>query len=208
MQRGMRRGTLAGAVAVLALIIGIVGYMLGRSDAAPQRADVASASAQAPARTTPVAVERPADNEQSSSSTPHAPRTRTAPARRAVVLTACDRNIEVKAATTTCAFAQNAFYEYWYRDTYGEAGSLRAYSPAAAEWMRLSCTGTDRITCRTHDRGLVRFPVAAVAAYTVSQAARYAAGSGRIVSAEPDRSFVGSGSSSSSSDPSHNDGSS
>jgi uncharacterized protein DUF3761 len=113
--------------------------------------------------------------------------------------------IQVKAATTTCPFAQNAFCECWLRDAHGHSGRLRAYSPAAGQWMRLSCAGGDTITCRTHDRGLVRFPASAVAAYTVTQASRYAASAGRIVSAEPGQSTFDTDSSSSSSDPSPDD---
>jgi hypothetical protein len=207
MRRGLKRGAVACAVAVLALVVGVSGCTLGRSDA-PQRAGVASASTHAPARTTPVVAESSAASGQARHSTTQRAQKSTPPARRAVVLTACDQNIKVEAATTTCAFAQNAFYEYWHRDSYGDTGALRAYSPAAAEWMRLSCTGTDTITCRTHDRGLVRFPAAAVAAYTVKEAARYAASPDRVVSADPGPSADDGGSSSSSSDPSLNDNSS
>ena len=46
------------------------------------------------------------------------------------VLTACDANIRVKAATTTCAFAQNVFYEYWKAAQSGPASSIDAYSRA------------------------------------------------------------------------------
>ena len=49
----------------------------------------------------------------------------------------CDQNISVKAATTTCGFAQNAFYEYW---TSGEASSIEVYSPAAKRFFATHCT--------------------------------------------------------------------
>src|SRR4051794_17383978 len=42
----------------------------------------------------------------------------------------CDANIKAKAATTTCGFAQNAFYEYW--DKAG-ADQIRVYSPATRQ---------------------------------------------------------------------------
>lgn len=204
MRRGFNRA-IAGAVLTLVLVVGVVGYLLGRSGAPPQRAEVASASARATAPANPVVAQPPAGGGQATASTTETAPKSTPPAQHSIVLTACDQNIRIMAATTTCPFAQNAFYEYWHRDTYRDTRGLRAYSPAAGQWMRLSCTGADTITCRTHDRGLVRFPAAAVAAYTVTQATRYAAGPGKIVSAVPGERASGSGSSGSSSDPSPDD---
>jgi hypothetical protein len=205
MWRGFNRGAIAGAVAALVLVVGVVGYLLGRSGAPPQRAEVAAASARTAAHIKPVVAQPPARGPQATPSTTETSPNSTPPARHSIVLAACDQNIKVKAATTTCPFAQNAFYEYWHRDTYGDSGRLRAYSPAAGQWMRISCAGGDTITCRTHDRGLVRFPASAVAAYTVTQASRYAASPGTIVSAEPGQSAFSTDSSSSSSNQSPDD---
>ncbi len=52
----------------------------------------------------------------------------------------CDANIKVKQSTTTCAFANNVFYEYWTGD---EAQRVRAYSPAAGRFFRARCAGGD-----------------------------------------------------------------
>ena len=88
---------------------------------------------------------------------------------------ACDPNIRVRAATTTCPFAQNVFYEY-YLETFGYPGrvTVRAWSAAASQWFRVRCAGDSRIVCRAGDGSEIRFSGAAVAAYDDEQAARYA----------------------------------
>ena len=43
----------------------------------------------------------------------------------------CDANIRVRAATTTCSFAQNVFYGYWVA-----GDSFSAYSPASPAGLR------------------------------------------------------------------------
>jgi hypothetical protein len=97
------------------------------------------------------------------------------PQRTARSYVACDANIEVKAATTTCPFAQNTFYEYWYAWNYSEMDSFAAYSAAAGKWLDMTCLGASRVTCEARDGSVVRFPMSAVRAYTVDAAERYAA---------------------------------
>jgi hypothetical protein len=94
--------------------------------------------------------------------------------RRRRALTPCDANIEVKAATTTCAFAQNVFLEYWSATQSGDGASIEAYSPAAKRTYALTCSGSTLITCRAGDGSYVRFPAAAVDVYDADQAATYA----------------------------------
>jgi hypothetical protein len=95
--------------------------------------------------------------------------------RRSSKLTACDSNIRVKAATTTCAFAENVFYEYWRWLEYREVSDVEAYSPKLKTYLPVECKDTGPVTCRTHAGALVRFPASAVEAYTVDDAATYAA---------------------------------
>src|SRR4051812_30655451 len=68
-------------------------------------------------------------------------------------LAACDANIRVKPATTTCGLAQSAFYEYWSarRGASGATQSLRAYSDAAGKWIELVCHRSDSIRCTAVD---------------------------------------------------------
>lgn len=92
---------------------------------------------------------------------------------RASAFSQCDANISVKASTTTCGFAQNAFYEYW---TSGQASDIQVYSPATKQVFATHCTVTAGIVrCTTHDRGAVRFSVAAIDRYDQDQADAYAA---------------------------------
>jgi len=85
----------------------------------------------------------------------------------------CDANISVKQHTTTCAFANNAFYEYWKNDG---AERIRAYSSAAHRVFSTRCsTRADQVECVTTDGGVVRFSHAAIDRYSQSQADSYAA---------------------------------
>ena len=99
-------------------------------------------------------------------------------ARAASVLRACDANIKVKSPQTTCPFAQNVFYGYWLNEeepgVFADSPGLPAYSPAARSIFYVDCSGKTTVVCRADDGGYVTFPVAAVAAYTVAQAKRYA----------------------------------
>jgi hypothetical protein len=84
----------------------------------------------------------------------------------------CDPNIQAKAATTTCPFAQNVFWAYW---TSGEASSLEVWSPAVDASFATTCEGdATQVTCRTSDNAVVRFPQAAVDQYSQEQADAYA----------------------------------
>jgi hypothetical protein len=84
----------------------------------------------------------------------------------------CDSNIEAKAGTTTCGFAQNAFWHYW---TSGRAASIQVYSPATQSTFATTCTtGAGRVVCTTSDDGAVKFAQAAVDVYSQAQADAYA----------------------------------
>lgn len=104
----------------------------------------------------------------------------TARGRRAA-LTACDPNVRVKAATTTCGFAENVFYEYWHA---GEGTAIKAFSAAIGTYLAVHCKAGVLVTCRTGAGALVRFPVRAVRAYTAANARSYARR--HTVSGDPD----------------------
>lgn len=88
----------------------------------------------------------------------------------------CDANIRVRAATTTCPFAENVFYEY-YEETLGYPDSVTvdAWSPAAAQSFDVDCVGGTAIICEAGDGAEIRFSAAAVGAYDDEQAAHFAA---------------------------------
>lgn len=91
----------------------------------------------------------------------------------ALALQNCDSNIRVKASTTTCEFAQNAFYEYWRTEG---ASSLDVYSPAADRGFPTSCASpAGVVTCTTDDGGVVKFARSAVTRYSDDEARSYAA---------------------------------
>ena len=60
-------------------------------------------------------------------------------------MTACDANIRVKAATTSCPFAQNVFLAYWMDydspGVFADSSGLPAYSGAADEMFTVDCGG-------------------------------------------------------------------
>jgi len=88
-------------------------------------------------------------------------------------LTACDPQISVRAGVTTCAFAENVFYEYY---TTGQAGPVEAYSPALGRMLHADCTaGATFVDCTAGDGGEVRFSLSAINNYSQRQADRYAA---------------------------------
>jgi hypothetical protein len=93
-------------------------------------------------------------------------------------LTACDANIRVKAATTSCPFAQNVFLAYWMDydnpGVFADSSGLPAYSEAASEMFTVDCGG-DPVVCEAGDGGYVTFPLSAVEAYTMGDANRYVA---------------------------------
>jgi hypothetical protein len=75
--------------------------------------------------------------------------------------------VRVKAATTTCGFAENVFYEYWHS---GEGTAIKAFSAAIGTFLAVHCKAGVLVTCRTDAGALVRFPVCAVRAYTLANA--------------------------------------
>jgi hypothetical protein len=85
----------------------------------------------------------------------------------------CDANIRARKVTTTCGFAENAFYAYYKS---GGATTLRVWSPAVHRTFSTRCTrSAGVVTCRTADRGVVKFAQSAVNAYDEDQAAAFAA---------------------------------
>jgi hypothetical protein len=86
----------------------------------------------------------------------------------------CDSNIRAKVGTTTCPFAENAFWTYW---TSGESGSFTVWSPAAHATFATRCDSDGvQVTCTTTDDGAVKFKQASVDRYSQSQADAYAGG--------------------------------
>ncbi len=86
----------------------------------------------------------------------------------------CDANIAIKRATTSCAFAENVFYGYWNAQDQGD-DAFTAYSAATKQSYPMSCTSGTTVVCRAGDGAEVRFPMAAIRAYTAENAAHYAA---------------------------------
>jgi hypothetical protein len=86
----------------------------------------------------------------------------------------CDANIAIKRATTSCAFAENVFYGYWKAQDQGD-DALTAYSAVTEQSYPMSCTSGTNVVCRAGDGAEVRFPSAAIRAYTAENAAHYAA---------------------------------
>jgi hypothetical protein len=84
----------------------------------------------------------------------------------------CDSNIEAKVGTTTCGFAQNAFWQYWTSD---QTASIHVWSPTTQSTLTTTCTaGEALVVCTTSDDGMVKFAQAAVDRYSASQADAYA----------------------------------
>jgi hypothetical protein len=150
------------AVAIVALLGAI---SLSACGAAQQTKTVTvSAPAREPAAP-PKTSPKPDADSDAAPTTPRRPKT---------VLTACDANVRAKAATTTCAFAENVFYEYWRQLEYGEGTDIKAFSSALRAFLPVSCDHGDAVVCRTSAGAMVRFPLSAVNAYTLENAAHYA----------------------------------
>jgi hypothetical protein len=96
----------------------------------------------------------------------------------APTLAACDANIIVRAATTSCGFAENVFYAYYRDATRSDAqNAIRAYSPVSHVDYAVACATDDAgdVTCVAGDGGEVHFRLAAIRAYDAGQAVAYAA---------------------------------
>jgi hypothetical protein len=167
---------------VLAAVVIVVGgvFVVG---AAVNTASKTSKTAETPSAPTVDSGNTYSDSDAASSSTPVKRRQSGAtasarPHRRPAALTACDANIRVKAATTSCAFAQNVFLAYWMDRTspgvFADTEGLPAYSHAVDKMFAVACSG-DPVVCEAGDGGYVTFPISAVEAYTMADARRYAA---------------------------------
>ncbi|MFZ0091309.1 MAG: hypothetical protein WAL63_17500 [Solirubrobacteraceae bacterium] len=90
----------------------------------------------------------------------------------------CDQNISAD-SDTSCAFAENTFYEYWLTaggDPVPGDQSVAVWSPATQQTYTQTCANDgDAIACSHGDGDEVRFSQASVIAYTQSEAAAYAA---------------------------------
>jgi len=92
---------------------------------------------------------------------------------RANAFVDCDSNIQAKAATTTCPFAENVFWSYW---NSGESSSpLHVWSPAAQASFATTCDSDGaQVLCTTSDGAGIKFFQSAVDRYSQSQADAYA----------------------------------
>ena len=163
-------GTALGILLVIALILVGGSVALGGGDVTSP----APVSDTAPTQTT--------DTNSADSVTDRQPRKKKRAAttpKAGPTMTACDANIRVKAATTSCPFAQNVFLAYWMNydspGVFAESSALPAYSEAVDEMFTVDCGGGDPVVCTAGDGGYVTFPMSAVAAYTMRDAERYAA---------------------------------
>jgi hypothetical protein len=96
---------------------------------------------------------------------------KTAPTAEAFVK--CDTNIQAKADTTTCPFAQNLFWAYW--TSARSSSPVQVWSPAAQASFAATCEPRGaQVVCTTSDDGIVRFSQAAVDVYSQTQADSYA----------------------------------
>jgi hypothetical protein len=176
-------GTALGILLVVALIVVGGSVALGGGEVAPAE----SVSDTAPTQTAPGAADdaradaEDPDPYSADSDTDRRPtkkkRDATTP-EPGPALTACDANIRVKAATTSCPFAQNVFLAYWMEydspGVFADSSGLPAYSEAVDEMFTVDCGG-DPVVCTTSDGGYVTFPMSAVEVYTMRDATRYAA---------------------------------
>jgi len=124
---------------------------------------------------------------------PPKPRHRSKPRPRATdAFVNCDANIQAKAETTTCPFAQNTFWTYW---TSGESSSpVQVWSPAAQASFATTCESDGaRVSCTTSDNATVTFSQAAVDLYSQTQADAY--GSSHDLGPDPYEDLPGDGAS-------------
>jgi hypothetical protein len=148
-----------------AAAVAVVGLMIGGCAETPQEVET-------------VTVEREVAGEPPSTSPEEAPKPRSRSGSRSTGSKAfvdCDENIQAKAVTTTCPFAQNVFWAYW---TSGESSSpLQVWSPPVQASFAVTCKSRpEQVICTTRDDATVRFPQASVDAYSQTQADAYASG--------------------------------
>ena len=133
---------------------------------------MASLTGCAGASSTTVTVSSPARTVTVRSRSAASSHARTRAARATAAATRCDPNISVSGGS--CGLAENTFYAYW--------ASQGASSFTAADYSgvshHLSCAGSITIVCASSDGARITFSQAAVAAYTPSEAAAYAAAHG------------------------------
>jgi hypothetical protein len=120
-------------------------------------------------------IRRRAARRRAAAARPRSASTPTAPASSGGAFTACDRNISAKTGATSCAFAENVFWEYWYFTTSGQGTRFTAYSPSTHIVYEVTCGGTSPVVCTTDTGAETHFALNAVNAYTQSQADAYAA---------------------------------
>ena len=168
---GRRRARRVAVVSVIVSTVAALPSGCGRTDA--NRADHAVAAGSSTPSSTVV-----------KSATPARPKHRVRRHRPASTasagppaLRACDSNITVRSATTTCGFAQNVFYAF-YTDgkSFVTQNAVHAYSAASTQDYAVACATDDveNVTCVAGDGGEVHFNLTAIRAYDDDQAARYA----------------------------------
>jgi hypothetical protein len=124
---GLRRVRFAW-VAALAVAVVVAVSACGES----QQTKTLTVTTSTPAKDATTATSRPKERANSDGGAPVRRHTST--------LKACDPNIRVKAATTTCGFAENVFYEYWRSTEDGEAPDVEAYNAEEAATYAASHT--------------------------------------------------------------------
>jgi hypothetical protein len=108
------------------------------------------------------------------SSTP-APRS-ASPSARAAGLHACDQNV-FAGGQTSCPFAENVFYEYTQSPQTSSGQVMTIYSPVTHQDYPVTCTPDQQgtVDCYSGATSYTTFSQQAVAAYTPTEAAAYAA---------------------------------
>ena len=96
-----------------------------------------------------------------------------APAAGTAGFAACDQNISARRGSTSCAFASNVFWAYWYFTTTGQGTRFTAYSPANGTIYDVTCSGATPVVCTTRTGAEIHFPQRAVDLYSQSAADAY-----------------------------------
>jgi hypothetical protein len=146
-----------------AAAVALVGLTIGGCADAPQEVETVTVERE-------VAIDEPPASPQDD---PRPRRRGTGKPTRSTEFVDCDKNIQAKAVTTTCPFAQNVFWAYW---TNGESSRpFQVWSPAVRTSFGVTCkSGRAQVVCTTSDKAAVTFPEAAVDLYSEAQADAYA----------------------------------